>query len=88
MHIVIMPKSFPQYEAVSIDSRSKSQLQFVDHKFTAIPLIFLGLRIWSVIISVVLEYLHVDEQHIPALVGHILIYLSVSSGNAELNFNL
>ena len=88
MHIVILPKSFPQYEAVRIDGRFKSHLQFVDHKFTAIPLIFLGLRIWSVIISVVLEYLHVDEQYIPALVVHIFIYLSVSSSNADLNFNL
>ena len=60
------------------DPRTKSRLQVIDHKFTAIPLIFVLLRIGSVLVSVLFEYSKINEAGLPKWVAEILLYISVS----------
>lgn len=43
-----------------------------------IPVIFLMLRVWTMIITVIYEYAKVPEKNVPYAVGEILVYLSVS----------
>lgn len=50
----------------------------IDLKFTAIPLIFLILRIWTLILSVMYDYVQVNDKHVPEPVKITLLYLSVS----------
>ena len=53
----------------------------IDLKFTAIPLIFLILRIWTLILSVMYDYVQVNDKHVPEPVKITLLYLSVSIYN-------
>ena len=58
--------------------RLKSALQAVDTKFTLIPVIFLWLRIWTVVLTVIYDYAQIPDKSIPQGVAETLIYLSVS----------
>ena len=63
---------------VSSNAKLRAKLYLIDFKFTAIPLVFILLRIWTLIISIVYDYAHVSEDKIPNWVEYILLYLSVS----------
>ena len=54
-----------------------SYLHHVDYKFLFIPIVFIFLRIWSVIQGIIFDYaqLHVDKVPLP--VTQALFYLSV-----------
>lgn len=58
--------------------RYRLALQAVDFKFTLIPIVFVGLRIWSLIISIIYDYLGINT--IPAVTA-MFVYLSVSSND-------
>lgn len=57
----------------------KSKLQLIDMKFNAIPIMFVFLRVWSLIIALLYDYMELDEEDIPKPIEYILIFLSVSS---------
>ena len=59
-------------------AKLRAKLSSIDFKLTAIPLVFVLLRIWSLIISIVYDYVHVNESNIPKWVEYVLVYLSVS----------
>ena len=59
-------------------AKLRATLSSIDFKLTAIPLVFILLRMWSLIISIVYDYVHVNENMIPSWVEYILLYLSVS----------
>lgn len=59
-------------------AKLRAKLSSIDLKLTAIPLVFILLKMWSLIISMVYDYAHVNENRIPSWVEYILVYLSVS----------
>ena len=59
-------------------AKLRTMLSSIDLKLTAIPLVFILLRMWSLIISIVYDYVHVNEKMIPSWVEYVLLYLSVS----------
>lgn len=52
-------------------------MNFVDYKFILIPIIFVLLRMWSCIVTIILEYANIKEKNVPQVVVQILIYLAV-----------
>ena len=55
-----------------------SSLHHVDYKFLSIPVVFVFLRIWTTILSVLYDYIQLDVARVPNSVNLALIYLSVS----------
>ncbi|XP_019852968.1 PREDICTED: probable G-protein coupled receptor 157 [Amphimedon queenslandica] len=54
----------------------RHKLNSIELKFTAIPLVFLFLRLWSLILSIMYDYAQVDDKHVPQKLKIILLYLS------------
>lgn len=63
---------------ISSNTKFRATWYFIDFKLMAIPLVFILLRIWSLIISIVYDYAHVNERNIPNWIEYILVCLSVS----------
>ena len=53
-------------------------LHNIDYKFLLIPIAFILLRIWSLVVDVTLIYVGVPVEQIPKTVAIIFVYLSVS----------
>ena len=54
-----------------------SSLHHVDYKFLIIPVVFVFLRVWSIILSVLYDYLQMDVDQVPYQFNLALLYLSV-----------
>ena len=50
----------------------------IDYKFILIPLMFIFLRIWSIIIHILLVYIQVPPKSVPSWILQLLVYFSVS----------
>ena len=55
-----------------------SSLHHVDYKFLIIPVVFVFLRVWSAILSILYDYIQLDVSHVPKSLNMVLLYLSVS----------
>ena len=56
-----------------------SSLHHVDYKFLIIPVVFVFLRVWSIILSILYDYIQLDVNQVPSNVNLALLYLSVSN---------
>lgn len=86
MHVILHPVYLLQLKISKKnhnlpESRFWSSMNYVDYKFVLIPVIFVLLRVWTFILTVLLEYAKIDEDQIPTPVLKTLLYLSVSDGN-------
>lgn len=78
---VIPPLLFPrQIRFVYAQSMDKYtvMLRSIDYKFTIIPAVFVGLRIWSCILGILYDYVQLNENQIPSWISVLLIYFAVS----------
>ena len=64
-----------------------SSLHHVEYKFLVIPLVFLFLRVWSLILSILYDYLELDVDQVPSQLNLALLYLSVRQ-QSESTFTL
>ena len=56
-----------------------SSLHHVDYKFLIIPVVFVFLRVWTEILSVLYDYIKLKPEQLPNGLNGFLFYLSVSS---------
>lgn len=67
----------------------KQALQFLDAKFLLIPIMFILLRMWTCILSIMFIYVQVLPGQVPSEISQPLIYLSVShAGHRPVEFVL
>ena len=55
-----------------------AMLHSIDYKFTIIPAVFVGLRIWSCILGILYDYAQLTDQQTPHWLSVLLLYLAVS----------
>ena len=70
-----------QYEELKNDADAKVYLQAmynIDYKFIVIPLMFIFLRIWSLITDTLLIYIQIPSDEIPQWIMKALLYMGVS----------
>lgn len=50
----------------------------VDYKFLLIPIVFVLLRIWTIIVNIVYIYAQVEPSDLPTWLDKTLVYMAVS----------
>ena len=58
-----------------------SSLHHVDYKFLIIPVVFVFLRVWTIILSILYDYVQLDIKQVPSKLNLALLYLSVSKSS-------
>ena len=53
-------------------------MNHIDYKFIFIPVIFVLLRMWGLILDILYVYLGLQDNNIPTVIDKTLLYLSVS----------
>ena len=72
---------FPQYHQVKENTDSKlfwQAMHNIDYKFILIPVMFIFLRIWTLVLNMLEIYLQIPPEDIVPWAMKALLYLSVS----------
>lgn len=77
--ISFTPQFYKAEEEDDISARGFWQaMDNIDYKFILIPLMFILLRIWSIIIHILLVYIQLPPESVPSWILQTLVYFSVS----------
>ena len=68
-----------EVESYISPDRFWSSLHHVDYKFLIIPVVFVFLRVWTEILSILYDYIKIAPERVPTGINLLLYYLAVSA---------